>query len=94
MSYYILKIWVSISPYYIFIVTLYLEIGKTNILANLSRALLVAAGNAELNAPTYQLMPNGKIHYNHPPGTHDDKFWALAVHVAIEKNRSKPMAQN
>lgn len=38
-------------------------------------------------------MPNGKIHYNHPPGTHDDKFWALAlaVHAATEKNKSKPM---
>jgi len=50
---------------------------------------------AELNAPTYQLMPNGKIHYNHPPGTHDDKFWALAlaVHAATEKNKSKPLAK-
>lgn len=47
---------------------------------------------AELNAPTYQLMPNGKIHYNHPPGTHDDKFWddsltpfmrqSLVTHIA------------
>ncbi len=40
-------------------------------------------------------MPNGKIHYNHPPGKHDDKFWALAlaVHAAIGKNKSKPQGR-
>lgn len=50
---------------------------------------------AELNTPTYQLTPEGKIHYNHPPGTHDDRFWALAlaVQAAIDKNKGKPIAQ-
>jgi hypothetical protein len=33
----------------------------------------------QLNAPSYQLSKTGKISYNHPEGTHDDMFWALAL---------------
>jgi phage FluMu gp28-like protein len=33
----------------------------------------------ELNTERYQLTKTGRIHYNHPEGTHDDRFWALAL---------------
>jgi len=34
---------------------------------------------AELNIETYELTKEGKIRLNHPLGTHDDRFWALAL---------------
>ena len=33
----------------------------------------------ELNTERYELAKTGRIHYNHPEGTHDDRFWALAL---------------
>jgi hypothetical protein len=33
----------------------------------------------ELNTPTYHLKKTGKIQYAHLKGTHDDRFWALAL---------------
>lgn len=38
----------------------------------------------ELNTERYELAKTGRLHYSHPEGTHDDRFWvlALAVHAA------------
>ena len=36
---------------------------------------------AELNVERYELSKSGKILFNHPEGTHDDRFWALALAV-------------
>jgi len=33
----------------------------------------------ELNAERYELGKTGKILFNHPEGTHDDRFWAVAL---------------
>ncbi|MCS7124792.1 MAG: terminase family protein [Candidatus Bathyarchaeota archaeon] len=34
---------------------------------------------AELNAERYQLTKEGRIRLTHPEGTHDDRFWSLAL---------------
>ncbi len=36
---------------------------------------------AELNVERYELGKMGKLLFNHPEGTHDDRFWALALSV-------------
>ncbi|GAF90935.1 unnamed protein product, partial [marine sediment metagenome] len=33
----------------------------------------------ELNTEKYTLTKSGRITYSHPEGTHDDRFWALAL---------------
>jgi len=33
----------------------------------------------ELNVEKYELTKTGKIAFSHPEGTHDDRFWALAL---------------
>jgi hypothetical protein len=52
---------------------------------------------AELNAERYELTKMGRIAFSHPEGTHDDRFWALALAVyAAEKaapTPSKPIAR-
>jgi len=50
---------------------------------------------AELNAPTYELAKSGKIHFSHPEGAHDDRFWALALALTATNTGSvsRPMAQ-
>lgn len=51
---------------------------------------------AELNAERYELAKTGKILYNHPEGTHDDRFWALALAVyatEIIQPSSMPIAK-
>ena len=51
---------------------------------------------AELNVERYELAKTGKIHYSHPEGTHDDRFWALALAVYGTETitpRSKPVAR-
>ena len=35
----------------------------------------------ELNVEKYTLTKAGRITYSHPEGTHDDRFWALALAV-------------
>ena len=35
----------------------------------------------ELNTERYELTKTGKISFSHPEGTHDDRFWALALAV-------------
>lgn len=49
----------------------------------------------ELNAPTYELAKSGRIHFSHPEGAHDDRFWALALALstAHASQVSRPMAQ-
>jgi len=42
----------------------------------------------ELNTERYELGKTGKITFNHTQGTHDDRFWALALVVyAVEQNQ-------
>jgi len=36
----------------------------------------------ELNAERYELTKTGHIQFSHPDGTHDDRFWAVALAVA------------
>ncbi|MCJ7572898.1 terminase family protein [Candidatus Bathyarchaeota archaeon] len=51
----------------------------------------------ELNAERFELGKTGKILFNHPEGTHDDRFWAVALAVyAAEQAKpppSKPIAK-
>jgi phage FluMu gp28-like protein len=43
---------------------------------------------AELNTERYELTKDGKTHFSHPTGTHDDRFWALAL--AAYATRTEP----
>ncbi len=48
----------------------------------------------ELNTQKYHLTKTGHITLTHPPGTHDDKFWALALAVytaETQKPKRKPI---
>ena len=46
----------------------------------------------ELNVERYELSKDGKIRFSHPEGTHDDRFWALALAVyAAETERTSRM---
>ena len=42
----------------------------------------------ELNVERYQLTKTGKIALDHPEGTHDDRFWALALAVYAAETAS------
>ena len=45
----------------------------------------------ELNVERYELSKSGKILFNHPQGTHDDRFWAVALAVyAAEQAPPQP----
>ena len=45
----------------------------------------------ELNVERYQLTKTGKIALDHPPGTHDDRFWATTLATyAAEQNPPHP----
>ncbi|MCW4010626.1 MAG: terminase family protein [Candidatus Bathyarchaeota archaeon] len=46
---------------------------------------------AELNIEQYELTKDGKTKFNHPQGTHDDRFWALAM--AAYATRTEPTPQ-
>jgi phage FluMu gp28-like protein len=35
----------------------------------------------ELNVERFELTKSGQIHFSHPSGTHDDRFWAFALAV-------------
>jgi phage FluMu gp28-like protein len=43
----------------------------------------------ELNVEQYQLTKTGRIQFDHPSGTHDDRFWALAL-AAYAAARDEP----
>ena len=49
---------------------------------------------AELNTERFELTKEGKIKFSHPEGTHDDRFWslALACYAARQPPKSRPMA--
>ena len=44
---------------------------------------------AELNVERYELSKTGKLHFNHPEGTHDDMFWATALAIYAADNTTK-----
>lgn len=45
----------------------------------------------ELNVERYELAKTGKVLFNHPEGTHDDRFWATALAVlAVEQAPPPP----
>lgn len=45
---------------------------------------------AELNVENYELAKDGKIRLSHPQGTHDDRFWALALAAYASRNHRSP----
>ena len=52
---------------------------------------------SELNVERYELSKTGKILFNHPEGTHDDRFWALALAMygaMMEPASSLPLARS
>ena len=52
---------------------------------------------AELNVERYELGKTGKLPFSHPEGTHDDRFWALALAVYAAESTpalpSRPVAK-
>ena len=44
----------------------------------------------EINDQQYQYTKNGKLTFNHPPNTHDDMLWALALAVYAAKTEPSP----
>jgi len=44
----------------------------------------------ELNVERFELGKTGKILFNHPEGTHDDRFWALALAVTAAEQAEPP----
>jgi phage FluMu gp28-like protein len=45
---------------------------------------------AELNLERYELTKEGKIRLSHPQGTHDDRFWAVAMAVYAARTQPSP----
>ena len=45
---------------------------------------------AELNLERYELTKDGKIKLSHPQGTHDDRFWALALAAYAARTQPSP----
>ncbi len=45
---------------------------------------------AELNLERFELTKEGKIRLNHPEGTHDDRFWALALAAYAARTQPAP----
>ena len=44
----------------------------------------------ELNVERFELGKTGKIFFNHPEGTHDDRFWAVALAVYATEQAPPP----
>ena len=44
----------------------------------------------ELNVERFELGKTGKILFNHPEGTHDDRFWAVALAVTATEQAEPP----
>jgi len=42
------------------------------------------------NVERYELRKTGKILFNHPEGTHDDRFWALALAMYAAEQAPPP----
>ena len=48
----------------------------------------------ELNTERYELNKTGRILFNHPEGTHDDRFWSLSLSIQPSLvSTSKPIAR-
>lgn len=45
---------------------------------------------AELNVERFELTKDGKTKFNHPEGTHDDRFWSLALATYATRNTHTP----
>jgi phage FluMu gp28-like protein len=45
---------------------------------------------AELNTERYELTKDGKTRFSHPEGTHDDRFWALALAAYATRTEQAP----
>jgi phage FluMu gp28-like protein len=45
---------------------------------------------AELNVERFELTKEGKIKFNHPEGTHDDRFWSLALACYATRGEGTP----
>ncbi|MBS7653442.1 hypothetical protein KEJ13_10005, partial [Candidatus Bathyarchaeota archaeon] len=45
----------------------------------------------ELNAERYELAKTGRIQFSHPEGSHDDRFWALALAVYAAGRQAGPI---
>ncbi|MEM3875376.1 MAG: terminase family protein [Candidatus Bathyarchaeia archaeon] len=45
---------------------------------------------AELNIERFELTKDGKIKFNHPEGTNDDRFWSLALAVYATRTEPQP----
>jgi len=45
---------------------------------------------AELNTERYELTKDGKTRFSHPEGTHDDRFWALALATYASRTEQTP----
>ena len=45
---------------------------------------------AELNIEHYELTKDGKTKFSHPQGTHDDRFWALALATYVARTEPSP----
>jgi hypothetical protein len=45
---------------------------------------------AELNTERYELAKDGKTRFSHPEGTHDDRFWALALAAYAARTAPAP----
>ncbi|MEM2568129.1 MAG: terminase family protein, partial [Candidatus Bathyarchaeia archaeon] len=45
---------------------------------------------AELNIERFELTKDGKIKFSHPEGSHDDRFWSLALAVYAARAPPKP----
>jgi len=41
----------------------------------------------------YELSKSGKILFNHPEGTNDDRFWSLALSVYAAETASPPASR-
>ncbi len=48
----------------------------------------------ELNVERFELTKSGKIKFSHPQGTHDDRFWAVALAVYASRAPSGPKADD
>jgi 5'(3')-deoxyribonucleotidase len=44
----------------------------------------------ELNVERFELSKSGKILFNHPHGTNDDRFWAIALAVYTAEKTVSP----
>jgi len=44
----------------------------------------------QINEQQYHYTKTGHIQFNHPPNSHDDMLWALALAVKAAKTEPKP----